>query len=93
MTRCELCGYEVTRALCPSCELYNAAVAAQNAAAKAIARARQPHAINAFLNEHGVFAYLDGGCIQLATAEEAAPFAALTTAARVVTSFWRGQEV
>lgn len=69
---------------CPSCELYNAAVAAQRAAAADIATERNPKAESAWLNEHGIFAFVDGATVQLGTPEEAAPFVALTTAARGV---------
>ena len=70
---------------CPSCAVYNAAVRAQHAAAHAIAKEFSPHCRRAWLNEHGVFAWLHGKARQVASPEVAAPFVALTTAARMVT--------
>lgn len=89
----KLCGacecHEVTREVCPSCELYNAAVDAQRRAATAIAKSRRPTATDAWINPHGVFAWVGGIAMQVGTAEEAAPFAELTTRARVVNCFWQ----
>jgi hypothetical protein len=91
--RCEFCcTHLVKRAStgdwhCPSCELYNAAVAALKAAAESIARNRQPKAKDAWLNEYGVFAWVDGVVTQLGAPEETAPFVALTKAATRVTTF------
>ena len=78
---------------CPSCDLYNAAVNAQQVAAFRIAQSRFPRVeeSEAWLNEHGVFAYVDGIARQVGTEEEAAPFVALTGAARKVTVFWGGK--
>lgn len=69
---------------CVSCDLYNAAVTAQHAAAKRIASdfGADKNGQGAWLNEHGVFAYVKGRSVQVAPAEHAAPFVALTTAAR-----------
>jgi hypothetical protein len=88
---------------CPSCNLYNAAVHAQKAAAEHIAKTADSTATGAWLNEYGVFAWVDckdSGhpdvkrvCTQLGTPEEAAPFAALTGAARQVTKFWKDSTV
>jgi hypothetical protein len=80
--RCEICGTELQAGECLSCQLYNAAVRAQKAAAKSIARDRG--AEPSHLNETGVYGWRDGQCMLIATAEEAAPFAALTTRARAV---------
>lgn len=89
--RCDFCGTPLREPSearrvdrCPSCELYNAAVDAQQAAAKSIAEDRYPKAERAWLNSHGIYAFVDGKAIEVGTAEEAAPFAALTTAARKV---------
>jgi hypothetical protein len=91
---CEFCGgseFEKIpserREVCSSCELYNTAVAAQKAAAHDLATRRYPDAKDAWLNEHGVFARVDGIAIQLGSPEEAAPFVALTAAARRVKVF------
>ena len=91
--RCEFCSTTLVKREstgdwhCPSCELYNAAVAALKAAAGSIARNRQPKAKDAWLNEYGVFAWVDGVVMQLGAPEEAAPFNALTGAAARVTTF------
>jgi hypothetical protein len=66
---------------CPACELYNAAVAAQGAAARQLASDRFPRSERAWLNEFGVFAFLNGHSIEVASAAEAKPFAALTSEA------------
>lgn len=80
--RCELCSTELRPGgACPACELYSAAVAGQGAAAQRLASARFPDSERAWLNEYGVFAYLHGRCITVASAEEAKPFAALTSEA------------
>jgi len=83
---------------CPSCTLYNAAVAAQKAAAACIAKAFDPTATDAWLNEYGVFAWINSPaghrvCDQVGTKEEAAPFVALTGGARKVTAFWKTRDV
>jgi hypothetical protein len=88
---CESCNTELFRGVCPSCDLYDAAVAAQRAAAEWIARSKNPRAERAWLNQYGVFAFVDGVAAQLASAEEAAPFAALTTQARQVRVFGFGK--
>lgn len=86
--RCSGCGHQVVNRRCDSCNLYNAAVAAQRAAASAIAKAIQPDARGAYLNEYGVFAWVGDRLMQLGTPEQAAPFASLTTAARATKTFW-----
>jgi hypothetical protein len=82
------CGYDGTSVpegkQCPSCELYNAAVVAQQAAAADLATERNADAKDAWLNEHGVFAFVGGVATQLGSADEARPFAALTAGARDV---------
>jgi hypothetical protein len=91
--RCEFCCTTLVKRAstgdrhCPSCELYNAAVAGLKAAADSIARNRQPKAKDAWLNEYGVFAWVDGVVMQLGSPEETAPFVALTKAATRVTAF------
>lgn len=82
MNRCTWCGYPLEGMRCRSCELYNAAVNAQQAAARTIAETRHPGAKDAFLNSHGIMAWVGGVCRQVGTAEEAAPFARLTSEAR-----------
>jgi len=77
---CERDGYVVTDGVCLSCELYNAAVHAMQAAAQYIAQQKAPTATGAWLNEYGVFAWVDGKTIQLGSKEEAAPFCELTGA-------------
>lgn len=89
--KCEWCG---TANLAPgeeclSCGLYNAAVEAQQAAAKRIALDFHPSAKDAWLNEYGVFADVEGIKRQVGTPEQAAPFVALTSATRKVTTFWQ----
>jgi hypothetical protein len=64
---------------CPGCELYNAAVAAQQAAAKRIADYHD--ATDGLVNEYGFFGWVDNVYTQLRSKEEAAPFAKLTTEA------------
>lgn len=78
---CEYCERPSESAMCSACLLYNAAVCAQQKAAIAIAIERAPKVTDAWLNEYGVFARTDGIVRQVASKEEAAPFAALTTAA------------
>lgn len=72
--------------MCKSCECYNAAVAAQQAAANSLAMTRIHHPmqpLRAWLNEFGAFGRDNNGVmVQVATAEEVAPFSALTTEAR-----------
>lgn len=77
--RCEYCMWWKTRNSACGCSLYNAGVAAQNAAAQSIADARHPGAQGAWLNEYGVFAVVNGVSQQVGTAQEAAPFVALTS--------------
>ena len=94
--RCEYCCTPLVKRAatgdrhCPSCELYNAAVAGQKAAADSIARSRQPKAKDAWLNEYGVFAWVGGVVLQLGAPEEAAPFVALTRAANRVLAKLKG---
>jgi phage FluMu protein Com len=83
--RCEFCNSALIRVQgrtkrhadcmrCPGCELYNAAVSAQQAAAESLAKVRgKPGYGRAWLNEYGIFADE-----QIGSAEEAAPFAELT---------------
>ena len=92
--RCEFCGgaeFEKIpgerREVCSSCELYNTAVAAQKAAAHDLATRRYPGAVGAWLNEYGIFAHVGDQAIQVGSPEEAAPFVALTDAARRVKVF------
>lgn len=88
---CEFCTvyYDPERETCPSCALYDAAVRAQQVAAQNIACRQHSRATRAWLNEYGVFAFIDGISMQVGTPEEAAPFVALTSAARRVTEFQR----
>lgn len=69
---------------------HNAAIEAQRNAACAIATARVPRAVEAYLNGYGIFAWVDDQLVQLGTPEEAAPFAGLTTLARQVRRFFPG---
>jgi len=92
--RCEFCDGSVferipgeRREVCSSCELYNTAVAAQKAAANDLATRRYSGAEDAWLNEYGIFARVDGKAIRVGSPEEAAPFVALTEAARRVRVF------
>lgn len=86
--RCEGCGVSHSpREACPSCNLYNAAVTAQNAAAQEIARNYDPSARDAWLNEHGVFAWIDDVTVQVGSFYEAQPFVRMTAAARHVVTF------
>jgi len=88
--QCEFCSNDMQDERCPSCELYDAACDAQDAAAKSIAASRtKPHAKigRAWLNDHGIFAMIDGIAEQLGTPEEAAAFDC-TTRARAITTFW-----
>lgn len=54
----------------------------------ALATSRRPEATGAWLNQFGIFAWVDGVVRQLGTKAEAAPFVALTTAARDVKVHW-----
>lgn len=64
-----------------------------HAAAARIAEDRHPgRAERAWLNRYGVFAFVDGIAIQIGSAKEAAPFCKLTTWARKVKTFCRGDE-
>ena len=84
MTRCE-CGSKVaTGNRCPSCVLYNAAVEAQKAAASYLAKEFHPRASRAWMNEHGVFAWLNGHTMQVAGPKVSAPFERAITASRRV---------
>ena len=92
MNHCDFCGTDLIDNRCPSCDLYNAAVSAIQAAAQRIVRNRggdpkEP----CWVNEYGIFGWRDGKCVQMGTPEEAAPFEALTSAARKVTVFWGGR--
>jgi hypothetical protein len=86
MDRCEFCSCVLlANGDCRSCNLYNAAVVAQQAAALHIAKTVEPRASRAWLNEYGVFAWVRGKAVRVGTSEQAAPFVALTSAARRVT--------
>lgn len=77
---CDHCHNKArTRERCVCCERYNAAVAAQGAAALSIAQSRMKGKVDrAWLNEHGIFAEQNGRIRQIGTAEEAEPFHELT---------------
>jgi hypothetical protein len=91
--RCEYCNHPFRTDqdgdfVCDSCDLYNAAVAAQKAAAQHIATAFDRRAKNAWLNEFGVFAQIgELMAVQVGTPEQAAPFFELTGEARRVKKF------
>ena len=88
MVRCEFCNLEFADdSTCGSCALYNAAVAAQRAAAMSVAKAFNPRCTKPWLNDHGIFAWIDGHTVRVGTAAMAAPFVALTAAVRIVTHF------
>jgi len=74
------CSAEEADPGCASCVLYNAAVSAIKAAALSIANARHDgkRIKDAWINPSGCFGYVDGICVQIATAAEVAPFTALT---------------
>lgn len=76
---------------CRACELYDATVAARQAAAQSIATARFPGAKDAWLNALGIWAWVDDECRSVGTPEEAAPFVALVDAARKVSAFWSAE--
>ena len=83
--RCDFCSSPVIpNGECPSCELYNAAVRAQKAAAMSIAKSINPRATGAYLNEYGVLAWVNGQCVFIAGPKVSAPFVALTAATRLV---------
>lgn len=88
-SKCEGCGSYLRDDDhgCSSCELYNAAVTAVNAAAQEIATNFHVAARDAWLNEHGVFAWIGKKTVQVGTPYEAAPFMKLITAARGVVTF------
>lgn len=82
---CIHCGERLAGgAYCRGCALYNAAVDAQRAAAESFARAIDHRAKDAWLNEYGIFAWVDGVVHEFAGSTEVAPFAALTSAALAV---------
>lgn len=89
--RCSNCSTELREADdgCPACELYNAAVAGQRAAAQCLATDRFPGSKGAWLNEYGVFAFLHGRSVTVASAGEAKPFASLTSEALKIRRFPR----
>lgn len=94
---CIICGGTISSRngkpwSCASCAIYNAAVAAEHAAAESIARERYPGAERAWLNRHGVFAFVDNICTRVGSAEEAAVFVGLTTRARAVENFWSPED-
>jgi hypothetical protein len=87
---CEYCGCETRSPWkhgtgCASCDLYNAAIAAQKAAAECMARdaGADPDG-RAWLNEYGVFAVIKGVHTMIAPPSHAAPFVALKQAAHGV---------
>lgn len=84
---CETCATALDGNRCPSCEIYNAAVTAQNAAAQEIARNFDPDARDAWLNEHGIFAWVHGVTTQVGTPYEAEPFIKMVRSARGVITF------
>lgn len=88
-------GTTRTRAYCLACELYNAAVVAQQAAALYIAQRKLPRSrvTSAWLNEHGVFAETATvSAIQVGSSDEAEPFAMLTSQCRSVVAFMARQK-
>lgn len=88
--KCEHDGMALNRGeRCPSCTLYNAAVTAINTAAKEIATAYDSRARDAWMNGHGVFAWIGDAIAQVGSPEQAAPFVALTGACRRVITFKR----
>ena len=92
MSRCDFCNRTLTEwDTCDACDLYNAAVAAQKAAAQSVALSFDDGATDAWLNQYGVFAWVDGVTMQVGTPEQAAPFVALTGQSRRVTAFWRAR--
>ncbi len=73
--RCDFCGHLIVASRpCPSCILYNAAVAAEKAAAESLAKAFDWRAKDAWLNQFGVFAFVNGKTVQVAGPKVAAPF-------------------
>jgi hypothetical protein len=87
--RCSNCNTELRHIDgCPRCLLYNAAVAATRAAAAVIARGRYSKAEDAYMNEYGVLAWVDGVCDFVGGPWETAPFMALIKAALAVDGFW-----
>lgn len=106
---CESCGLQLrivkktkkvtTYEKCPRCELYNAGVAAQRAAAMHIATAKTgKKAVSlAYLNEYGIFAEIRNGeghieFVKVGTSQEAEPFVALTSKCLDVQAFARFTE-
>jgi hypothetical protein len=78
LTRCNACGSPMRpRKPCPSCTMYNAAVSASMTAARSLARVFDWRSENAWLNEHGVFAWVSDKAVQVAGPEVSAPFVAL----------------
>ncbi len=88
--KCEHDGMALNKGeRCPSCVLYNAAITAINAAASEIATAYDSRARDAWMNDHGIFAWIGDVTAQVGTPEQAAPFVAITSAARRVITFKR----
>lgn len=86
--RCKYDGRDLAEGEpCPECKMYNAAVAAQEAAALRIAKDFDPTTVRAWLNTHGVFADTSTVTKQVGTPEQAAPFLMLTGHARLVQTF------
>jgi hypothetical protein len=90
---CSFCNCQLDGRNCQSCTLYNGAVVAQKFAAQEIAQQRDATARDAWLNEHGIFAWVRTKTgqvtMQLGSPEEAAPFVALTQAMRRIEKPWR----
>lgn len=88
MMICKYCGTEVKETHvgnltshpdCAGCQVYNAAVAAQWAAARRLAKDRcSGEVTHAWVNEYGFFATVDGTTEQIGSAEEAKAFDELT---------------
>ncbi len=88
--KCDYDGMPLSKGeRCPSCALYNAAITAVNAAAAEIATTYDRTARDAWMNGHGVFAWVGESTALVGSPEQAAPFMALLDATRAVTSFKR----
>lgn len=88
MSRCANCNHELRKSDhgCDACELYSAAVVANQAAAASIAkdRANGRKIGRTWVNEYGFFAEFDGVHDQIGTVAEAAPFDTLINESLVV---------
>ncbi len=88
--KCEYDGMALTKGeRCPSCVLYNAAITAINVAADEIAKAYDRTARDAWMNDHGIYAWIGNVTVMVGSPEQAAPFVALTGATRRVITFRR----